>query len=202
MREICLYDEIFEAWKREKNSVTIQRLPVDFFEKASTYLSDLRSLLPKSSEEVSAELAKNHEIEYVEFMISSLLKMRARKIALISLENLVEIPLNLVQSEVSLINDLREDLKAYLEQCVRIPRKDTGKVISSLEREQGSILGSRETSNIMLLRILQPLPKLVGVDLEEYGPFEQEDLVVLPKENALVLIARGMASEVKSATEG
>jgi DNA replication factor GINS len=195
--EIRLYEEIFEAWKREKNSGVIQPLPASFFEKASEYLSNLKLLMSKQIGEAGSEPLRKREVEYIEFMLSSLLKMRAKKIAALSLEDTTEISANLLAREVSLVEDLRGDFKEYVQQCTQLPLKEKGIIGSVSEKEKHAAAGMQETPDTMLLRILQPMPKLVGVDLEEYGPFQQEDLVVLPKENALVLIARGVASEVK-----
>lgn len=192
-----MYEEIFEAWKREKNSEILQSLPTDFLEKASEYLTNLKLTVNREGKEDSLDIARKRETEYTEFMLWGLLRMRARKIASLSLEDLVNTPANLLDKEMSLFEDLRVDLGKYMRPGTQTPRdveRDTRAASEKLADAATEV-----ESNTMLLRILQPMPKLVGVDLEEYGPFQQEDLVVLPKENALVLIARGVASEVKTA---
>jgi hypothetical protein len=130
-------------------------------------------------------------------MLSSLLRMRAKKIAALSLEDTTEISANLLAREISLVEDLRRGFREYVQQCTQLPLKEEGIIGSVSEKEKHVAADMHEAPDTMLLRILQPMPKLVGVDLEEYGPFQQEDLVVLPKENALVLIARGVATEVR-----
>lgn len=195
---ISLYGEIFDAWKREKNSEAIQPLPSDFFERATVYLSNLKSSLSTRGEDTSTEQAKKREIEYTEFMLRTLLKTRAKKIVSLSLEDSAQIAPNLLAGETSLIEDLRRDLSNYVQQRMQSPRGEGRTAISIPREEEHTATDVGESSEMMLLRMLQPMPKLVGVDLEEYGPFQQEDIVALPKENALVLIARGAASEVKT----
>ena len=48
-----------------------------------------------------------------------------------------------------------------------------------------------------LVRFLYSVPKFVGKELEEYGPFEEEDIANLPIEIAKVLIDKGRVEEVK-----
>jgi DNA replication factor GINS len=194
-----VYDEIFEAWKREKSSEDIQPLPPDFLERASKHLADLKLLVAKESGDDVFDSFRKREAEYTEFMVSSLLRMRARKIFLLSLQGAVEAPANLAENEKSLFDNLRADLARYLHESTQLPRKEDATFHDIPKAMPNPATWTEDGSTTMLLRILQPIPRLVGVDLHEYGPFQQEDLVVLPKENALVLIARGVASEVRTA---
>jgi DNA replication factor GINS len=192
-----LYAELFTAWKREKNSEAVQPLSNDFFKKVSEYLLSLKESRSNEKKESNIDSANRREIDYVEFMFSDLMKMRAKKIALLSLEQPVEAPPDLIEIEVRLINSLREHLREYREQCAQTQSTFEASAKETHLGEAHTATGTQETSNLILLRILQPIPKLVGVDLDEYGPFQPEDIVTLPRENALVLIARGVASEVK-----
>ena len=49
----------------------------------------------------------------------------------------------------------------------------------------------------ILVRLLRDVPAIVGADMRPYGPFKREDVAVLPAENALALVGRGVAVEVK-----
>ena len=49
-----------------------------------------------------------------------------------------------------------------------------------------------------LIRMLQPLKKIVCIDMKAYGPFEAEDVVTLPEENANILIEKGLAVGVET----
>lgn len=197
--EIGLYEEVFDAWKREKDSDAIQTLRAGFFKRASDYLSNLKRSITKADRESSSESVIKREIDYVEFMLSALLRMRARKIALLSLGDPSEISPHLQENEVTLSQSLHAELEEYTKECLTLQMGIEGAPESLPEKERTTSTIEEKTSSLLLLRILQPIPKLVGVDLDEYGPFQQEDLVLLPRENALVLIARGAASEVKIA---
>jgi DNA replication factor GINS len=192
-----LYAELFTVWKREKNSEAVQPLSHDFFKKISGYLLELKQSRSDEKKESNIDSANRREVDYVEFMFSDLLKMRAKKIALLSLKDSVEAPPDLIEIEVGLINSLREHLREYREQCAQTQSTFEASAEKTHLGEVHTATSTQETSSLMLLRILQPIPKLVGIDLDEYGPFQPEDIVSLPRENALVLIARGAASEVK-----
>jgi len=47
------------------------------------------------------------------------------------------------------------------------------------------------------VRFLYAVPKFVGKELEEYGPFEEEDIANLPSDIADILIGKGRVEEIK-----
>ena len=49
-----------------------------------------------------------------------------------------------------------------------------------------------------LVRFLASVPKFVGKELEEYGPFAEEDIANLPSEIADLLIGKGRVEEINS----
>ena len=48
-----------------------------------------------------------------------------------------------------------------------------------------------------LVRFIHAVPKFVGTELEEYGPFEEEDVTKLPVEIADLLISKGRVEEIE-----
>jgi DNA replication initiation complex subunit (GINS family) len=192
-----LYDELFAAWKLEKNSEAIQPLPSDFFDKVLNYLLGLKESRLHEKAGSSIESARKREVDYTEFMLSDLLKMRARKIVSLSLEDPTESGSHLVDAEAELVKSLHGLLRDYEERRASPSVSAEIKSGANQEKREISSAETQDASGLMLLRVLQPIPKLVGVDLDVYGPFQPEDIVSLPRENALVLIARGAASEVK-----
>jgi DNA replication factor GINS len=48
----------------------------------------------------------------------------------------------------------------------------------------------------VLLRFLRSMEAISGIDNSRYGPFEEEDIAVLPFENAKRLIEQGIAVEL------
>ena len=54
-----------------------------------------------------------------------------------------------------------------------------------------------ESKTTKLVRFLYSIPKFVGTELEEYGPFAEEDIANLPAEIADLLIGKGKVEEIK-----
>jgi len=54
-----------------------------------------------------------------------------------------------------------------------------------------------QKAGLKVVRFLQAVPAIMGIDMKTYGPFEPEDVVSLPVENAENLIRRGIAKEVE-----
>jgi DNA replication initiation complex subunit (GINS family) len=48
-----------------------------------------------------------------------------------------------------------------------------------------------------VVRFLQAVPAIMGIDMKSYGPFEPEDVASIPAENAENLIRRGIAKGVE-----
>ena len=68
---------------------------------------------------------------------------------------------------------------------------------STLEKKKGSDCEPRSNKiDYSAIRALRTIPELVGEDLQIYGPFEKEDIVYLPKKNAVILIQERMAKFV------
>jgi replicative DNA helicase Mcm len=56
----------------------------------------------------------------------------------------------------------------------------------------------KQKKSRMILRLLKDTPKFVGPDMFEYGPYEKEDVAVLPIEIAKILLKSNKAEEIKS----
>jgi DNA replication factor GINS len=59
-------------------------------------------------------------------------------------------------------------------------------------------ISKRIRSERIVVRFVKPMEKFIGVDMDGYGPFRQEDIAVIPFENARSLIENDHAIEVQS----
>jgi DNA replication factor GINS len=59
-------------------------------------------------------------------------------------------------------------------------------------------ISKRVRTERIVVRFVKPMEKFIGVDMEGYGPFRQEDIAVIPFENARSLIENNHAVEVRS----
>ncbi|KYH37922.1 MAG: hypothetical protein AYL28_004780 [Candidatus Bathyarchaeota archaeon B23] len=179
------YLRLFEAWRRERWSRELQRLPEGFLEEMRDYARRLREqgrMLDRSS--IVGRIAER-ERENAERMWRELLELRVRKIVEAVLEGRA-LPIEaLTPEEKGLHASLGRLMAEHLE-----------KMRSSQPREV-AIPRGRPPKGMKIVRFLQPIPAIIGVDMKTYGPFKAEDVALLPEENAENLIRRGIAKEVE-----
>ena len=73
-------------------------------------------------------------------------------------------------------------------------------IIAAILRGRPKVLDSiskRVRSKHIIIRFVKPMEKFIGVDLHAYGPFRQEDVAVVPSENARSLIENNHAIEIQ-----
>jgi len=93
----------------------------------------------------------------------------------------------------SLVNTLNKSRKDIL---FNVISPETTEIEDRSIKEPEKIIKEKEKKDTKLVRILNAVPKFVGKELEEYGPFEEEDIASLPNEIAQVLINKGRAEEI------
>lgn len=180
------YDALYKAWKREKESTQLQQLPKDFYGDLADYMRRLREdqqMLDEKS--LTAKLATT-EYTYTNRLFMELLQIRRNKIAT-EILNSGSVPIEAcAREEEKLVNDLTSVMDTYK------------KILKDrLEGKEAQVKEIVVKPKKILVRFLQPLPAIVGVDMKNYGPFKQEDLALLPVENAEALLKHGVVVKVE-----
>lgn len=182
---INLYDELYEAWKREKENVELQRVPKNFYAKVAEYVKKIREerrMLDKNT--TKAKLLKR-EFRNVKNIVEELTRLRYDKALRKSLARETVPREVLTQEEAKLYGEILPLAEAYQG------------FLNDILRGRLSDIGRGEKPKNMLLRFVQEIPAIVGSDMRTYGPFEPEDIATLPAENARILIKQGAALEVE-----
>ena len=91
-------------------------------------------------------------------------------------------------AEEQYMAESEKDLRLRFEQVLSATLEGRVKAL------EGIALKARTTQ--VLLRFIKPMEVISGVDNSRYGPFEEEDIAVLPFENAKRLIEQGIAVEL------
>ena len=180
-----MYNELYEAWKKEKENAEIQRLPKNFYTKIADYVKKIREesrMLDKKT--TKAKLLKR-EFENVKNMADELFQLRRDKVRKKALDRETVPSEVLTKEEEKLYGEilpLAEAYQVFLKDILqgRLPR-----------------IEKKEKPKKILLRFVQEIPAIVGSDMKTYGPFEPEDIATLPSENARILIKQGVAVEVE-----
>jgi DNA replication initiation complex subunit (GINS family) len=181
-----LYDELYEMWKTEKETLEIQRLPKNFYARIAAYIKKMKEenrMLDKKT--AKAKLLDN-EFKHVKIVVAELLRCRYEKLLKKALSRETVARDALTEEEKKLYGDvlpLPEAYQAFSKDVLRGHLSDVEKDVKQA---------------MTVLRFVQEIPALVGSDLKTYGPFAPEDIANLPPENARIFIKQGLAVEVDS----
>ncbi|MGI0036054.1 MAG: hypothetical protein ACRD98_09320, partial [Nitrososphaera sp.] len=113
-----------------------------------------------------------------------LLEIRQRKIR----ANIEPLDYSKLTDEEKYVLDSRRESDRRSNEVVVATVKGRAKVLESIS--------VKVRSRQIVVRFLKSMESFVGVDMNKYGPFQQEDVATLPFENARSIIESGAALEV------
>ncbi|HML03227.1 MAG TPA: hypothetical protein VK487_07630 [Candidatus Bathyarchaeia archaeon] len=181
-----MYDEVYDAWKKEQESAELQPLAKDFYARLAGYIKRIREETKMLDERTAKARLIKHELRNARRLIKSLFQLRYKKIfraatarETIPIEVLTEEEEKLCGKMLPLAESYQEFLQSVL----------LGRLISSEE--------TKEKPKRMLVRFLRDIPAIIGADMKAYGPFKIEDVGTVPAENASVLVKQGIAARVE-----
>jgi DNA replication factor GINS len=181
------YSRLLDAWRKENKLGELQVLPDNFFGEMTEYLSEIRGetrMLDKTS--LKGRIAEKEQVN-AERLLKELSSTRLRKIVEAELDRVAIAGSSLTQMERSFLSDLRSLLMSHEGRLKDILMGRVPQVDAKPPQKAG----------LKVVRFLQAVPAIMGIDMKTYGPFEPEDVVSLPVENAENLIRRGIAKEVE-----
>ncbi len=179
-----LYNELYDAWRREKDSAELQSLSKDFYVKLAEYMRKLREESRMLDEKTTRGRLLMHEAENVRKMVKELVSLRHGKaVQLISRSEAVNVE-GLTKEEEKLFSEVSHPFELFQG------------VMKEVEAGRLPQTGREKLKN-RVLRFLKETPVIVGADMKTYGPFQPEDVASVPAENAKVLTKQGIAVEVE-----
>ncbi len=207
---VITYETIFELLRREKDRAELQKLEKTFFQDILDYLKERKEILinQKSSLTNPEERKKNErQFQNTKKLVSDFYDRREKKIINMALDKsrtkedladtttLLEEEKNLFEKLVRLLNENRSNvLYRVLDLETTKKEEETEKIkedVKDIEEED------KKEKSALMVRFINAVPKFIGKELEEYGPFEEEEITNLPKEIANVLINKGRAEEIR-----
>lgn len=199
---VITYDVLYEILRREKFRHELQELDEDFFKKVVKYINEKKAIFEsqKSKESVFSQLELQKTVkqyENIQKILTELYERRENKIAQLALfdskkqERIKE--KDMLQEEYELYLDLEQTLRTFREGIMNnLINGNLPKII-----HEPKILKTEEKKqNNILIRFLHPVPKFVGEDLTNYGPFEAEDVANLPEKITDILISSKRAKAI------
>ncbi|MHA1594815.1 MAG: DNA replication complex subunit Gins51 [Candidatus Baldrarchaeia archaeon] len=196
MTEIRLrvYSKLLSFWREESSGRSISELPNEIFDEVSGLARKILSLMRLHEDKSVVYKIASTMLENIKFMISEMLTLRMFKVITSLLEKRnsigdlkksfahVERHLEHIAKGVEMFHSLLDNILKFESSTTEVMHAPIRKI--------------RE--GYALIRILRKLPKIVGVDMTIYGPFNEEDIVILPQQNAEVLVKRGIAEFIFS----
>jgi DNA replication factor GINS len=179
-----LYDELYEVWKKEKETSEIQRLPKNFYAKTADYIKTMKEENRMLDRKTTKAKLLDHEFKNVKIMVAELFQIRYKKFREKALARETVAKNVLTEEEEKLCREVLVLTEAYQTFSNDVLRGQ----LASIEK------GAKQP--VVVLRFIQEIPALVGSDMKTYGPFDPEDIATLPPENARILIKQGVAVEV------
>lgn len=214
---VIAYETLFEILKRERERADLQKLEPTFFTDTINYIKEKKKIMEaKSDSPIVLEEKKKTErqLENIYKIIKDIYERREKKIismafdksrtrsilidttALLKEEKVVfEALTNLLDTYrgAILYNVLNEQLP-FMQPMPAVEASQAAHDFKSASELKRPIELKKTTR---LVRFVHAIPKFVGPELEEYGPFGEEDIANLPKEIVDVLISKGNAEEIK-----
>ena len=206
------YTTLFELLRREKDREELQKLQKTFFEDVKSYIQEKQKAASESTLTNFEDKPKiEKELNNIKKILKELYEKRERKIVLMALDrsriktNIVDSALMLKEEKElfdSLVNVLDEN-REYI--ALRLFSQEPAENEMKEEPEKEPAIKSKPPLELndnalkkdtKLVRFTHAVPKFVGKELEEYGPFEEEDIANLPIDIAQILIDKGRAEEI------
>ena len=208
------YETLFELLKREKDTADLQKLEPSFFDNFVEYLNEKKDMLNKDDALFSYDEKKKVEkqIDNARRLIKEIYERREKKILNIALiksrtkSHVIDIS-SLLDNEKKFLGDIEKVLNAYRQNVIYNVME--GKQVSQIKHQEKKAKEEinaandvqEEPKSTKLVRFLYSVPKFVGTELEEYGPFVEEDIAKIPMEIANLLIGKGKVEKINEVSK-
>jgi len=200
-----LHRTLFDSWRRERQRQDIQPLPEGFHPAMASYIIQLREQSHAAEKTSVRGRLIEKEREQAERMLQDINQLRLTKLVTSELNGAPIEPLNLTAEEKRLQVEVRrllvshtQGLKQALQTKEPIVEPPPVVTLPYMSSSQPPLLHDMADETFKIVRLTQPLPAIMGVDMKTYGPFKAEDVASLPAQNADNLIRKGIAKLVET----
>lgn len=204
---VITYETLFELLKRERERTDLQKLEPTFFSDVISYIKDKKKILEAKNDSVFAhdEIKKTErQLENIYKILKELYERREKKMISLALDksrtksNLIDTT-PLLKEERVIFEALAALLDTYRDAVLYSVINEKMPFMQAMENKPKEDFKTafELKKPTKLVRFTAHVPKFVGPELEEYGPFEEEDIANLPAEISDVLMSKGRVEEIK-----
>ena len=194
-------EELAKILTIERESDRLQTLEDAFYEESASYIRGLEDARANASNYKEASMIDD-EVKNARILVEGVFDRRMSKIieyasiaatgTRISVEGLTKGEIPVYESVVEALEKGRNEILVPILEVRHLkPAKNILGETTSKEKPIENLPASKD-EEVMLVKVLKDIPKFVGVDGRHYH-LSGEDVVVLPKANALVLCNKNVA---------
>jgi len=188
------YADVQRIYRVEKNATALQKIPDNFY-------SEVKILLSNISEEYRTYIMK---------LLSEIQEKRRNKLLIQAMRE-TESPANLIPEEkelynqiITVINDYQNKISPLSLEASKFPEKEAildkpapeEATEQEIKEERGDLEKIEDPPGKIKLKILKPLPEIIGPDYVKYGPFFENQEVMLPEKMAKILREKEVAEKL------
>ena len=198
------YSRLHEAWSKERKTSELQNIPDDLLLEMKDYVATINKT-PTDENTLAGQLTKT-EKQYANQLLRELTENRLRKIVTLEAYGKPIDAQAMTPEEQRLHSNMRQLLSGFrqgseLPEPVSIPEQPHPETPKPKRTQRAKPTPKPvikpDDVELILVRFLQPLPAIMGIDMKAYGPFEPEELATIPVQNAQNLIKRGIVKPVE-----
>src|SRR5919108_646312 len=172
--------DVYKILRKEIETPTLQAIELDTFQKIADVLGSLKG---QGYEGVEAKI-RDKMVEMLATSSRLLIETRQAKIC----SSNEPLDYSKLTDEEKFILDGKRESDGRVDEVISAVVKGRPKVLESIS--------ARMRSKQIVVRFLKPIEAFIGIDMNKYGPYQQEDVASLPFENARSIIDGGGAIEV------
>jgi DNA replication factor GINS len=172
----------------------LQFLPPDTYKSIAMLI---RKLVLQTNDNLESKI-KDEIVRLSAKAAQLLLEIRCQKL-IVDWQNDSDLPPVFATEQYS---KLTEEEKYIVDSYLESFRKKRSIILAASEGREKMLktLSKMIYSRKIIVRFLKPIEQFMGVDMTKYGPFIEEDVAILPFENARSLIELGTVMEIRDDT--
>jgi DNA replication factor GINS len=185
-------EDVYNLLVTEIQIPTLQSIPIDTYQNIATLLGDIKG---QGYEGIEAKI-RDRMVEMISKSVQLLLECRHQK--------LIEYPYEISSSASSATTTVVDyskltDEEKYILDGEKESDKRRNAVLAATINGRPKVMESMSAkirTKQIVIRFIKSMEQFIGVDMTKYGPFQEEDVAVLPFENARSFIEKGIAIEI------
>ena len=173
------YDQIRKIHRMEKENSELVRIDEDFFESLPEFIEEEKSKLQETKNTLDDSVMR--KIFNIKIMLEDIIYLREKKIinkAILKTKNNEEDIKNMTLEEQKMYYKIVNLLFAY-QKLAKGPFEDQ----------------KEEKIKTIEIKIVQDVPKFIGTDMQEYGPFEKDSEIEIIEPIAKIFLKKGIAKD-------